>query len=42
MIDRDPESPEQMVIIGDPSRRHYDGRNRVVHDLLLRQARNAA
>jgi hypothetical protein len=35
VIDGEPERAQQVVFVGDTSRRHDDGRDRVVHDLLL-------
>jgi hypothetical protein len=42
VTDREPERSEQVVFIGDRSRRHYDGCDCIVHDLLLRRQRHAA
>ena len=41
MMDGEPESTQQVVFVGDTTRRHHDGRDRVVHDLFLRTNRNA-
>ncbi|HTA16048.1 MAG TPA: hypothetical protein VK781_14425 [Solirubrobacteraceae bacterium] len=41
MVDRQPESTKQMVFIDDITRRHDDCRDRVVHDLFLRNIGDA-
>jgi len=42
MVNREPECPEKVVFVRDSTRRHHDGRDRVVDDFLLRDDRNAA
>jgi len=42
VIDSQPERSEEVMFIHDPTRRHDDGRDSVVHDLLLRHQRYAA
>jgi hypothetical protein len=37
MIDREPERPQQMVLVGDASRRHDNGGDRVVDDFFVRE-----
>jgi hypothetical protein len=42
VIDRKPKGAQEVLLVRSTVRRHHDGRDRVVHDLLLRASRNAA